>query len=211
MHPQTTPPAANILLTSRERDWVFTRGKTLEQIEGEAIRSAFFRHKGNRKAMQSELRIGRTTLKAKLAKLGLRTPRRVRHLTEVDLLRAFLKHRKAIATELRAVCGRGRLMDPAGLPALIEAIRHLHRADATWVESVAVRETFNGAVVWDGEVQVFELRGHALASRAYAWSHESGPGGKRRFVAVLHEGPIDSPVKAVRAAIVASAKKGEGR
>lgn len=97
-------------------------------------------------------------------------------------------------------------MDPAGLPALIEAIRHLHGAEATHVESVAVRETFNGAIVWEGEVQVFELRGHPRASRAYAWSHAT-EGTKRRFYVVLHDGPIDSPVRAVRASIVADARK----
>ena len=96
-------------------------------------------------------------------------------------------------------------MDPAGLPALEEAIRHLHGAEPTWVESVAVRETHNGQTIWDGEVQVFDLRGHSYAWRCYAWSHAT-TGEKRRFVAVLHEGPIDSPVKAVRAAIVADIK-----
>src|SRR5437763_205190 len=31
-------------------------------------------------------------------------------------------------------------MDDAGIPALQEAIKHLHGCDATWVESVPVRE-----------------------------------------------------------------------
>ena len=39
-------------------------------------------------------------------------------------------------------------MDPAGLPALVEAIRHMHGCEAMFVESVLVRETFNGATVW---------------------------------------------------------------
>ena len=38
-------------------------------------------------------------------------------------------------------------MDPAGLPALVEAIRHMHGCTATYVESVPVRETLNGATV----------------------------------------------------------------
>jgi len=97
-------------------------------------------------------------------------------------------------------------MDPAGLPALEEAIRHLHGCEATFVESAAVRETMNGQTVWDGEVQVFDVKGHPTASRVYTWSYAT-EGGKRRFFAVLHEGAIDSPVKAVRAAIVADSKK----
>jgi len=91
-------------------------------------------------------------------------------------------------------------MDAAGLPALIEAIRHLHGAAATWVESVPVRETFRGAPVWEGEVQVFDLAGHPTATRAYAWSHAT-EGERRRFVAVLHAAPVVDPVTAVRAAI----------
>ncbi len=97
-------------------------------------------------------------------------------------------------------------MDPAGLPALEEAIRHMHGCEPTFVESVPVRETFQGATVWDGEVQVFNVKGHKSATRVYAWSYAT-EGEKRRFVAVLHEGPIDSPVKAVRASIVADARK----
>ena len=97
-------------------------------------------------------------------------------------------------------------MDPADLPALAEAIRHMHGCEPTFVESVPVRETFHGATVWDGEVQVFDVKGHESARRVYAWSHATEDG-KRRFFAVLHEGAIDSPLKAVRASIVADAKK----
>jgi hypothetical protein len=97
-------------------------------------------------------------------------------------------------------------MDPAGLPALVEAIRHMHGCEATFVESVPVHETFNGATVWDGEIQVFDVKSGKPASRVYAWSYAT-EGSKRRFFAVLHEGAIDSAVKAVRAAIVADAKK----
>jgi len=95
-------------------------------------------------------------------------------------------------------------MDPAGLPALVDAIRHMHGCEATFVESVPVREAFQGATVWDGEVQVFDLRGHPTAKRAYAWSHAT-EGVKRRFYAVLHAPPVDSPLAAVRASIVADA------
>jgi hypothetical protein len=97
-------------------------------------------------------------------------------------------------------------MDPAGLPALIDAIRHMHGCEATFVESVPVRETFQGQAVWEGEVQVFDVTGHPTAKRCYAWSHAT-EGTKRRFVVVLHVPPIDSPIAAVRASIVADAKK----
>jgi hypothetical protein len=38
-------------------------------------------------------------------------------------------------------------MDPAGIPALIDAIRHLEGCAAAWVESVPVHETREGKTV----------------------------------------------------------------
>jgi hypothetical protein len=71
------------------------------------------------------------------------------------------------------------------------------------VESVRVKETFQGKTVWEGVVQVFDLSGHPTASRCYAWFYLVDDSGKRKFFAVLHQGPVDSPQTAVRAAIVA--------
>jgi len=87
---------------------------------------------------------------------------------------------------------------------LIKAIRSLHGCKAVWVESVPVKETFQGDIVWEGTVQVFDLKDHPAASRCYAWSFVTDEEtGKRKFFAVLHQGPVDSPLNAVRAAIVA--------
>lgn len=94
----------------------------------------------------------------------------------------------------------------ADTTALRRAIRKLHGCDSRHVESVRVTETFQGKTVWDGTVEVFDLIGHPTAKRAYAWAHETDQG-KMRYVAVLREGPVDSPQKAVRAAIVAEVKK----
>jgi hypothetical protein len=38
---------------------------------------------------------------------------------------------------------------------LIKAIRRMHGAEATHVESVPVKETFKGETVWEGVVKVF--------------------------------------------------------
>ena len=91
-------------------------------------------------------------------------------------------------------------MDDAGIPALLDAIRHLHGVGAKWIESVPVVEKFNGVTVWEGEVQVFELVNHPSAKRAYAFSH-AADGHKRHFVAVLELPPVVDAVTAVRAAI----------
>jgi hypothetical protein len=98
-------------------------------------------------------------------------------------------------------------MDVAGLPALVDAIRHLHGLEATWLESVQVTETFAGMTVWTGVVQVFEVN-HPRTTKVYAWSHET-QSGKRRFRAVLGVHPVDSPEQAVQAAIMEEFEKGQ--
>lgn len=90
--------------------------------------------------------------------------------------------------------------DAAGLPALVDCIRHLYGLDATWLESVPVHEKHEGQTVWEGEVQVFAVE-HPKADRVYAWSHETDSG-KRRFHAVLGAVPVDAARAAVRVAIV---------
>ena len=99
-------------------------------------------------------------------------------------------------------------MADAPTEALADAIRSMHGVEATWIASVPVTEDFKGETVWDGAVEVFELHGHPTATRCYAWSHAVDDSERRRFVAVLHQGPIDSPQAAVRAAIVQEAREG---
>ena len=97
-----------------------------------------------------------------------------------------------------------RAMDAAGIPALQDAIRHLHGLEATWLESVPVHEQHEGATVWEGEVQVFAVE-HPKATRVYAWSHETD-GEKRRFHAVLGVKPVDGAIMAVRTAIIGESR-----
>jgi hypothetical protein len=93
------------------------------------------------------------------------------------------------------------------IKSLQKAILDLHGCKATWVQSVPVKEVFEGETVWEGVVQVFDLIKHPTAKRCYAWSHELEGSKKRRFFAVLHQGPVDSPEKAVKAAIVQESHK----
>lgn len=89
---------------------------------------------------------------------------------------------------------------------LARAISDLHGCEARFVESVPVKETFQGAIVWEGVVQVFELT-HPTATRAYAWSHAIVGSDRRRVVAVLGVPPVDSPGAAVRASIVRDSRR----
>jgi len=88
------------------------------------------------------------------------------------------------------------------IEALKKAILDLHGCKATWIKSVPIKEVFEGEMVWEGIVQVFNLIEHPKAKRCYAWSHELEGSKKRLFFAVLHQGAIDSPEKAVKASIV---------
>lgn len=102
-------------------------------------------------------------------------------------------------------------MDPAGIPALVEAIKHMHGCAATHVSTEHVHERSpNGETVWEGDVEAFALTSHPSVSKAYAWS-EATTGTRRRFFAVLHAGPVDSPAAAVRASILADARGADRR
>jgi hypothetical protein len=86
------------------------------------------------------------------------------------------------------------------------AVERMHGGSATLVQSVPTRESFEGNIVWEGVVHVFDLSGHPTTTRAYAWSSPIEGSTKRRLVAVLHTARINSPLEAVRAAIVAEQK-----
>lgn len=84
-----------------------------------------------------------------------------------------------------------------------EAIRKTHGCESTFTgKQVRVTEKLDCATVWHGVVLVFDLAEHPSASRCYAWSADN------RVTAVLHEGPVDSPRAAARAAIAVTGRTG---
>ena len=86
---------------------------------------------------------------------------------------------------------------------LADVIRALHGSEASYVETVPVKETHQGETVWEGDVEVFDLEGHPKANRVYAWAHETDDADRpKRHVTVLHIPPVVSPVLAVRASII---------
>jgi hypothetical protein len=92
---------------------------------------------------------------------------------------------------------------------LKQAVERMHGGSARLAQSVSVRETFEGKPVWEGVVHVFDLAGHPTATRAYAWSSPIEGSTKRRFFAVLHTERTNSPLEAVRAAIVAEHQRSQ--
>jgi hypothetical protein len=85
---------------------------------------------------------------------------------------------------------------------LQDVIRHLHGVESKHVESVPVKETFQGKTVWEGIVEVFELIEHPKATRLYAWAYDTGNPKRPKHVTVLHTKTVSSPLLAVRAAII---------
>ncbi|HEY6244619.1 MAG TPA: hypothetical protein VIX17_11755 [Pyrinomonadaceae bacterium] len=87
---------------------------------------------------------------------------------------------------------------------------NLHNTRAEHVETVPVTEEFQGQTVWDGEVEVFELKDHPKAKRGYGWGHATGDDDQgRRYVTVLELPPVESPATAVRASIIKDFREAE--
>jgi hypothetical protein len=93
---------------------------------------------------------------------------------------------------------------------LKQAVEVQHGCHATLTQTVPINERFHGQPVWEGVVHVFDLKGHPKATRAFAWSSPIEGSDKRRFFAVLQIGAIQTPLDAVRAAIVAEHRQETG-
>lgn len=88
------------------------------------------------------------------------------------------------------------------------AIQSKHKCMAVHRESVHVHERLGDETIWEGSVEVFDLKGHADAERCYAWPsfEKNGTGSalsteNPKLITVLGKRPVDSPEMAVRAAI----------
>lgn len=89
--------------------------------------------------------------------------------------------------------------------ALADAIRATHGARAVHVETVQVKEVFEGKTAWEGDVEVFFVIGHPKATRCYAWGYRDGE--EWAITTVLELPPVVSPQTAVKVAIAAYARK----
>ena len=84
----------------------------------------------------------------------------------------------------------------------------MYNCGALFCETVQVHEVFNGQTVWQGEVELIDLYDHSKAKRAYVCSRREGQSDEgERFIVVLEIPPVNSPVTAVRASIMADAQK----
>ena len=91
------------------------------------------------------------------------------------------------------------------------ALLNLHGVSSTYIETVPVVEEFQGETLWQGEVEVFDIRGHPKAKRAYGWGFVINENDGRKYVAVLEVPPVHSPLTAVQAAIMSEIKNGKSK
>ena len=116
-------------------------------------------------------------------------------------------HNPCVADVNSEVVSPEAMQSENNISGLANAIQKLHSCKSKWIESVPVKEIFKSQTVWEGIVEVFDLIDHPTTKRCYAWSYIMNDTGKRKFFAVLHQGPVDSPQNAVKAAIVSEHKK----
>ncbi len=95
------------------------------------------------------------------------------------------------------------------LEGLINAILQTHGVEARHIETVNVIEIFMAGFAWEGDVEVFQVQHPSGATRLYGWGYPAHDDPSRyEYVCVLGAGWVDSPRKAIAAAIRAQARKG---
>jgi len=88
---------------------------------------------------------------------------------------------------------------------LQETFQRLHHCKTSHLKTVPVIERFKGRIIWDGEVEVFELTDHPKAVRGYAWGYDKRVGSET--ITVLEIPPITSPQDAVKVAIAGKVRE----
>lgn len=82
---------------------------------------------------------------------------------------------------------------------LRDAVTAMHGCACIHQTTSKVIETLDGKVVWQGDVETFDLQKHPQATKAFAWAwyNNSEP----NYIAILNIPPINDPSDAVKAAI----------
>ena len=64
---------------------------------------------------------------------------------------------------------------------LRKAVENAHQCQARYIETVPVKEFFDGQIAWDGSVSIFKLEGHPTAQICYGWFSKPGDGTKTGY------------------------------
>src|SRR3954447_4926437 len=87
------------------------------------------------------------------------------------------------------------------------AIQQLHGSPSKHLETVEVKELFREKVVWEGQVEVFELLEHPKAKFCYAWKYKDKNTQGERIAAIPGLRLIRSASEAVKTFIMAENRK----
>lgn len=107
-------------------------------------------------------------------------------------------HLPLISTPPPPAGKRGANMSDLYLQHLLQAVSREHECEAEHLETVPVIKRRKGKTVWKGNVEVFRLKGHPKAKRAYAWAPDQKTD---KAITVLEDGTVTSPHTAVEAVI----------
>lgn len=92
------------------------------------------------------------------------------------------------------------------LGTLEAAILIQHQCKAAHKKTVYIEEkTVDGQIIWEGYVECFDLIGHREARTCFAWQHVDSSG-HAKILAVLGNRFVDSPQRAVQAAVFTGAQ-----
>jgi len=81
---------------------------------------------------------------------------------------------------------------------LLSAIEKKAMCGVAYVHTQPVRFVMDGKVLWDGKVEVFQLRDHPQAKQAFGWGFKNSQN-KMEYVTVVGAPPLDSASLAVKA------------
>lgn len=84
---------------------------------------------------------------------------------------------------------------------LTEAIEAVHECRCSHFGAEHIREEHEGELIWEGDVEIFQIEGNPKANVAYGWGWDAG-NGEVEFIGILHVPPIESAREAVKAAII---------
>jgi len=86
---------------------------------------------------------------------------------------------------------------------LCNTIQSVHGVKAQWLTVTHVQEVVEGRIVWQGQVETFELLRHPQAKYCYAWSLDAGE------VTVVLTALKIAPVTSAQTAIQMAYKEGK--
>lgn len=81
------------------------------------------------------------------------------------------------------------------LQSLQEAVQKLHHCTATHQSTFYVKHLFNDKIVWEGDVEAFQIKENPQSEKCYAWGWEES--GKLEIATVLGVDPVVGPEEAV--------------